>query len=86
MVLQNKYLANQTVGKDDRSPGDSHFWSDLMKVKGKFLRFGLFQLNNGTQIRFWEDKWIGNHAFKDQYPSLYNIVRRKSDTVAKVLS
>jgi hypothetical protein len=35
---------------------------------------------------FWEDKWIENQAFKDQYPSLYNIVRTKSDTVEKVLS
>jgi hypothetical protein len=57
-----------------------------MKVKKNFFRFGSFQLNNGSQIRFWEDKWIGNHAFKDQYPSLYNIASRKSDTVEKVLS
>jgi hypothetical protein len=57
-----------------------------MKVKNNFLRFGSFQLNNGSQIRFWEDKWIGNHVFKEQYLSLYNIVRRKSDTVEKVLS
>jgi hypothetical protein len=48
IVLRNKYLANQTIGKVDRLPGDSHFWSGLMKVKGKFLRLGLFQLNNGT--------------------------------------
>jgi hypothetical protein len=57
-----------------------------MKVKSKFLHYGSFQLNNGAQIRFWEDRWMGNHAFKDQYPSLYNIARRKSDTVEKVLS
>jgi hypothetical protein len=57
-----------------------------MKIKGKFLNFGSFQLNNGSQIRLWEDKWIGNQVFKEQYPSLYNIVRRKSDTIEKVLS
>jgi hypothetical protein len=44
-----------------------------MKVKQNFLRFGSFKMNNGAQIRFLEDKWIGNHAFKDQYPSLYII-------------
>jgi hypothetical protein len=85
-ILQNKYLSNQTIGKVDRKLGDSHFWSNLMKVKSKFLHYGSFQLNNGAQIRFWEDRWMGNHAFKDQYPSLYNIARRKSDTVEKVLS
>jgi hypothetical protein len=85
-ILRNKYLVNKTIGKVDRLPGDSHFSTSIMNVKQKFLSFGLFQLNNGTQVRFWEDKWIGNHAFKDQYPSLYNIVRRKSDTIAKVLN
>jgi hypothetical protein len=84
--LWNKYLSNQTIGKADKKLGDSHFWSGLMKVKSNFLRFESFQLNNGSQIRFWEDKWIGNHVFKDQYQSLYNIVRRNSDTVEKVLS
>jgi hypothetical protein len=57
-----------------------------MKVKEDFLRFASFKLNNGTQIRFWEDKWICNTSFQDKYPSLYDIVRRKSVTVASVLS
>jgi hypothetical protein len=86
MILCNKYLSNYTIGQVQRKLGDSHFWTGLMKVKNKFLHFGSFRLNDGSQIRFWEDKWIGNLAFKDQYPSLYNIARRKSDTVEKVLS
>jgi hypothetical protein len=57
-----------------------------MKAKDNFLMHGSFRLNNGKQIRFWEDKWLGNYSFKHQYPSLYNIVRRKSDTVQSVLS
>jgi hypothetical protein len=84
-ILWNKYLANQTIGKVGKLPGDSNFCASLMNVKQKFLSFYSFRLNNGTQVRFWEDKWIRNHAFKDQYPSLYNIVRWKSDKVAKVL-
>jgi hypothetical protein len=57
-----------------------------MKAKDNFLMHGSFRLNNGKQIRFWEDKWLGNYSFKYQYTSLYNIVRRKSDTVQSVLS
>jgi hypothetical protein len=85
-IIRNKYLTKHTIGKVDKKPGDSHFWSGLMKVKPKFLMYGSFQLNNGKQIRFWEDQWLGTHSFKQQYPSLYNIVRKKSDTVEKVLS
>jgi hypothetical protein len=54
--MRNKYLSNQTIGKVDKKLGDTHFWFRLMKVKGKFLSLGSFQLNNGSQIRFWEDK------------------------------
>jgi hypothetical protein len=84
-IVRNKYLKNQTIGKVVRKPRDSHFWSGLMQVKENFLRFTSFKLNDGSQIRFWEDKQIGNTSLRDKYPSLYNIVRRKSDIVASVL-
>jgi hypothetical protein len=85
-ILRNKYLTRQTIGKVDRKPRDSHFWTVLMKAKEAFLVYGSFRLNNGKQIRFWKDKWLGNYSFQHQYPSLYNIVRRKNATVESVLS
>jgi hypothetical protein len=48
-------------------PGDSHFWTSLMKVKQDFLPFGTFTIKNGSQIRFWEDIWLGTTALRDQY-------------------
>jgi hypothetical protein len=57
-----------------------------MNAKPDLLRYGSFQIKNGRRIHFWEDKWLGNYSFKQQYPTLYNISRRKSDTVAQVLS
>ena len=57
-----------------------------MKVKRDFLRFGTFIINDGSQVRFWEDTWLENSPLWDQYPQLYNIVREKQDTVADVLS
>ena len=55
-----------------------------MKVKDTFLGLGSFILKEGKQIRFWEDVWIGNQPFKVQYPSLYNLVCKRSDTIANV--
>ena len=57
-----------------------------MKVTRDFLRFGTFVIKDGSQIRFWEDTWLENRPLRDQYPQLYNIVRKKQDTVADVLS
>jgi len=71
------------VGKKS---GDSQFWSGLMKVKDKFLRFGSFKVNTGLNTRFWEDKWLGNFKLQQRFPSLYRIVRRKEVSVASVFS
>ena len=57
-----------------------------MKVKANFLKFGTFIIKDASQIRFWEDAWLGNRSLHEQYPQLYNIVRKKQDTVAEVLS
>jgi hypothetical protein len=43
-------------------------------------------LQNGKQIRFWEDIWLGANALKDQYPNLYNIVRQKNATISNISS
>ena len=57
-----------------------------MNVKDTFMGFGSFKVKDGTQTRFWVDTWLGNQPLKDKFPVLFNIVRRKQDSVAKVLS
>jgi hypothetical protein len=55
-----------------------------MKVKRDFLRYGSFVVKDGSQVRFWKDKWLGN-TMVEQYPSLYNIARPKHVTIGEVL-
>jgi hypothetical protein len=74
--LLREKIPNKTIGEVQWKPGDSHFWSGLMKVKDQFLEFSTFNLHNGTHVRFWEDKWFGNVPLKDQYPCLYNITEK----------
>ena len=58
-----------------------------MKVKDQFLSLGSFKVNNGAQTRFWEDVWLGNQPLQLKFLSLFNVVRRKQDTiVAAVLN
>jgi len=66
-------------------PGDSHFWSGPMATKKDFFRFGSFHIKDGSEIRFWEDRWLGNTTLQEQYPALYNIVRHKNETIATVM-
>ncbi|WVZ62463.1 hypothetical protein U9M48_012212 [Paspalum notatum var. saurae] len=85
-LLRNKYLRNKTLSQVTKKAGDSHFWMGLMGIKDQFLDLGTFKLNSGTQIRFWEDVWLGNQSLKYFYPNLFNIVRKKHATMTEVLS
>jgi hypothetical protein len=57
-----------------------------MKVKDQFFQYGSFKPGNGMEIRFWEDTWLGLQPLKYQYPSLYNVVRKRHSTLAEVMS
>ena len=85
-LLRNKYIKDKTLGSCVKKPTNSHFWKSLMNVKDVFMDFGSFKVLDGSQTRFWIDTWLGNKPLKDKFPSLFNIVRRKQDSVAQVLS
>jgi hypothetical protein len=85
-LLRRKYLRTQTISHVQKKPGDSHFWSGLINVKEYFLSLGHFQLNNGGNIHFWEDRWLENFTLRQQYPSLYDITRRRNVSVASIFS
>ena len=61
-LLCNKYLGLKPLIQVEWKNGDSHLWSSLMKVKREFFRFGSFIVKDGTQVHFWEDKWLGNSS------------------------
>jgi len=85
-LLRNKYVKDKTLGSCVKKSTDSHFWKSLMNVKDIFMGFGSFKVKDGSQSQFWFDTWVGNKPLKDIFPALFNIVRRKQDSVAQVHS
>jgi hypothetical protein len=85
-LLRNKYLMDKILTQVQYKPRDSQFWAGLIKVKGEFLSVGKFDLCDRSQVRFWKDLWIRPRPLKSLFPTLYNIVRRKSAYVRLVLS
>jgi hypothetical protein len=57
-----------------------------VNIKDTFLGLGSFKVKDGSQTRFWVDTWLGDKPLKDRFPALFNIVRRKQDSLEKVLS
>ena len=84
-IIRNKYVGSNAISQIHWKPGDSHFWSGVMKAKEFFFQFGTFSVRDGSQVRFWEDTWLGNNSLMVQYPSLYQIVRHKFVTIKQVL-
>ena len=50
------------------------------------LELSIFNIHSNAQVRFWEDKWLGNFTLKAQYPSSYNVTRKKHITIANIFS
>jgi hypothetical protein len=57
-----------------------------MATKKFFFGHGSFLIRDGSEIRFWEDKWLGNTSLREQYPALYAIVCNKGDTLSPMCS
>jgi hypothetical protein len=70
-ILRTKYIKDKAIEQVHGKPRDSQFRAGLMKIKELFPGYGTFQLNNGANMRFWEDIWIGNWPLKHQLPYLY---------------
>jgi hypothetical protein len=84
-LLRRKYVGTKAISQVLWKPGDSHFWAGIMSTKRHFFPHGSFSIKDGSEIRFWEDIWLGPRPLKHQYPALYNIVRQKGDTLAQVM-
>ena len=44
-----------------------------------------FVVGDGTPIRFWHDRWIGDNTLKDLYPELYVCSAAKDACISEVL-
>lgn len=77
LLLKRKYLGEKTLTEATKPIEDSQFWTGLMEIKDHLFESGRFLVQSRKQTRFWEDWWIGHKPLMQQYPTLYNIVRRK---------
>ena len=46
-------------------------WRSINEGWESFSKHLSFAVGDGTRIRFWHDRWIGENSLKDRYPELY---------------
>ena len=79
-VLESKYGGLRGLAEVDRVGYKSIWWRDLQKAltnshQGQLIQKGMkWKVDSGDQIKFWEDKWIGEEdSLAEKYPRLYLI-------------
>jgi hypothetical protein len=63
--LRGKYIGQKALSQVLWKPGDSHFWARLMATKKFFFDLGSFSIKDGSEVRFWEDKWLDNATLQE---------------------
>jgi hypothetical protein len=64
-IFKRKYIGQKELSQIFWKPGDSHFWAGLMATKKFFFGLVSFSMKDGSEIRFWEDKWLGNAILRE---------------------
>jgi len=88
-VLESKYRGWQSLWDQRKGGFDSLWWRDLQEVwsfegwKNEFKDNCKWEVENGREIRLWEDKWVDNMALKDNFPTLFSIVAHKGASLAQ---
>ena len=72
-ILGRKYITDKYISGIQHIPGDSQFWTSLLKIKDIFYKFVKKELGDGKNTRFWEDTWVDDKPLKDAYPRIYDI-------------
>ena len=79
-------MKNATLSQTKFKPGNSHFWSGVMRVKDLFFKICRKIVGNGERTRFWEYLWVGDCILCKKFLRLYNLSLSKNISVARVFN
>jgi len=84
-IVRNKYLKNGMVSTVKTKWDDSPVWKDLMKVKHIYMAGRKIELQNGENMRFWQDSWLGDQPICAKFPILYELSEVKNISVGEFI-
>lgn len=60
-------------------------WKHIIQGWEIFARNIEFLLGDGSRVKFWSDRWCGNIALMNLFPSVFQLAREKEVLVAESL-
>jgi hypothetical protein len=57
-IVNNKYIDGNNILNIGSRVGDSHVWSDMLKVRDYYIQGRQIITRSGDKNRFWEESWL----------------------------
>ena len=67
------------------SPYGVSLWRYIRSGWLNFSKFLVYDVGDGTRVKFWKHVWCGDCTLQEAFPKLYHLSRSKDSSVAEVM-
>ena len=60
-------------------------WKNISRGWPSFSRCILYDIGDGSRVKFWHDRWCGETSLTANYPKLFRFCQDKEVSVAKLM-
>ena len=60
-------------------------WKNISQGWHSFSRHILYDIGDGSRVKFWQDRWCGETSLAVRYPDLFRFCRNKDASVAELM-
>ena len=60
-------------------------WKNISQGWPSFSRHILYDIGDGSRVKFWQDRWCGETSLAVRYPDLFRFCRNKDASVAALM-
>ena len=60
-------------------------WKNISRGWHSFSRHILYDVGDGSRVRFWQDRWCGETSLPITYPELFRFCQDKEASVAELM-
>ena len=62
-----------------------NLWRYIRSGWLNFSKFLVYDVGDGTRVKFWKHVWCGDCTLQEAFPELYRLSRSKDSLVAEVM-